>query len=383
MTALSRSTLAATALAVSASAALAMAPAADAASFKLVRVKAGLGQALYVTHAPGEKNRLFIVNQNGTIRILDRGRLRATPFLNLRGRISSGGERGLLGLAFHPRYARNGKFYVNYTDRSGNTQIVEFRRRNKNRARTSGRRLLTVRQPFGNHNGGHIAFGPDGFLYIGTGDGGGGGDPLRAGQNVNTLLGKLLRIDVNGRAGRRQFRIPRSNPFRTKPGRPEIYAYGLRNPWRFSFDRARGDLWIGDVGQNRVEEISFRLKGRGRGANFGWNAFEGRQRFGGAKRGSRHIPPVAEHTHGSGVCSITGGYVYRGKKVPALRGRYVYSDFCSGQIFTMRAGPRPGGVRDDSGKVGVRLSGVKSFGESLDGTLYVIANGALYRFVKA
>jgi glucose/arabinose dehydrogenase len=355
---------------------------AAAAGFKLQRVKAGLPSALYVTHAPGESNRLFIVNQNGTIRILQRGRLLPGSFLNLRSRISSGGERGLLGLAFHPRYQRNGKFYVNYTDRRGNTQIVEFRRRTKNRSRTSGRRLLTVRQPFSNHNGGALAFGPDGFLYIATGDGGGGGDPLRAGQNVRSLLGKLLRIDVNGRSRGRQFRIPKGNPFRTRPGRPEIYSYGLRNPWRFSFDRARGDLWIGDVGQNRREEISFRPKGRGRGANFGWNAFEGRSRFGGALRGSRHIPPVAEYGHGEG-CSVTGGYVYRGRKVPALRGRYVYGDFCTGKVWTMRAGPRPGGARDDTDRLGVRLGGLKSFGESRDGTLYVIANSALYRFIRS
>jgi glucose/arabinose dehydrogenase len=355
---------------------------ADAAGFKLQRVTGGLPQALYVTHAPGEANRLFIVNQDGTIRILQRGRLLPGAFLNLRGRISSGGERGLLGLAFHPRYRANGKFYVNYTDRAGNTRIVEFRRRTRNRARTSGRVLMTIRQPFSNHNGGHLAFGPDGFLYIGTGDGGSAGDPLRAAQNVRSLLGKLLRIDVNGRTRTRRYRIPRTNPFRARPGRPEVYSYGLRNPWRFSFDRARGDLWIGDVGQNALEEIDYRPRGRGRGANFGWNAFEGRSRFGGALRGSRHIPPVAQYSHASG-CSVTGGYVYRGRRVPALRGRYVYGDFCTGRVWTMRAGPRPGGVRDDTGRLGVSLSGLKSFGESGDGTIYVIANSRLYRFVRS
>jgi len=355
---------------------------ADAAGFKLKRVKAGLPSALYVTHAPGESNRLFIVNQNGTIRILQRGKLLSGNFLNLRGRISSGSERGLLGLAFHPKYKTNGKFYVNYTDRGGNTQVVEFRRRTKNRARTSGRRLLTIRQPFSNHNGGALNFGPDGFLYIATGDGGSGGDPLGSGQNVRSLLGKLLRIDVNGKSGSRQYRIPRGNPFRTRAGAPEIYSYGLRNPWRFSFDRARGDLWIGDVGQNSREEIDYRARGKGRGANFGWAAFEGRQRFGGSLRGSRHIPPVAEYGHGSG-CSVTGGYVYRGKRVPALRGRYVYGDFCTGKVWTMRAGPRPRGAREDTRRLGVRLGGLKSFGESRDGTIYVIANSALYRFVRA
>ena len=355
---------------------------ADAAGFKLQRVKSGLPSALYVTHAPGESNRLFIVNQNGTIRVLQRGRLLPGNFLNLRRRISSGGERGLLGLAFHPRYARNGKFYVNYTDRAGNTRVVEFRRRTRNRARTRGRVLLTIRQPFSNHNGGALAFGPDGFLYIATGDGGSAGDPLGSGQDVTSLLGKLLRIDVNGRAGGRQYRIPRGNPFRTRAGRPEIYSYGLRNPWRFSFDRVRGDLWIGDVGQNAVEEIDFRPKGRGRGANFGWAAFEGRARFRGGLRGGPHIRPVAQYGHSAG-CSVTGGYVYRGRKVPALRGRYVYGDFCTGRVWTMRAGPRPGGVRNDTGRLGVRLGGLKSFGESRDGTIYVLANSSLYRFVRA
>ncbi len=348
---------------------------------RLTRVAGGLGDALYVTGAPGAANRLFVVQQSGRIRILERGRLAARPFLDVSGRVSSGGERGLLGLAFHPGYARTGRFFVNYTDRAGTTRVVEFRRAGARRADPrSARVLLSIRQPYANHNGGHLAFGPDGMLYIATGDGGSGGDPHGNGQRTDTLLGKLLRIDVDGRSRGRGYRIPAGNPFARGGGRPEIYSYGLRNPWRFSFDRARGDLWIGDVGQNAVEEIDFRPRGRGAGANFGWNAFEGRSPYpgGGPVRGSRPIAPVAQYSHSSG-CSVTGGYVARGPRAGGLRGRYVYADFCSGRVWSMRAGPRPGAVREETGRLGARLGNVTSFGEGLNGDLYVIGNGALHR----
>jgi glucose/arabinose dehydrogenase len=364
-------------------AALAWAAQADAASYEVKRVKSGLSSAVYVTGAPGQANRLFIVQQGGRIRILERGRLLPGSFLNLSGRVSSGGEQGLLGLAFHPRYATNGRFFVNYTDRSGDTRIVEFRRRTKNRARTSGRVLLMIRQPYANHNGGQLAFGPDGLLHIGTGDGGSGGDPENRAQDLDSLLGKILRIDIDGRSPGLQYRIPEGNPFRGA-GRGEIYAYGLRNPWRFSFDRARGDIWIGDVGQNAIEEIDFARNGRARGANFGWNAFEGRSGYGGRLRpGSTHRRPVAQYSHASGSCSVTGGYVYRGTKVPALRGRYVFADYCSGRVWSMRAGPNPGGLRQDTRRIGTAVGNVTSFGEGNDGTLYLIgqAGGTLYRFV--
>ena len=349
---------------------------------RLARVRGGLGDALYVTGAPGEPGRLFIVQQSGRILILDHGRLRPRPFLDVSGIISSGGERGLLGLAFHPGYASNGRFYVNYTDRAGDTRVVEYRRASADRADPgSARVLLGIKQPFPNHNGGALQFGPDGDLYIGTGDGGSGGDPLGNGQNVNSLLGKLLRIDVDARTGSLPYGIPPGNPFASGRGRREIYAYGLRNPWRFSFDRLTGDLWIGDVGQNDVEEIDYRAKGTGAGVNFGWNAFEGRRPFkgAGAVRGVRPTPPVAQYTHAVG-CSVTGGYVYRGTRARALVGRYVYADFCSGTVWSMRAGPRPGGVRQETG-LGPALSNVTSFGQALNGDLYVIAGGVLYRFV--
>ncbi len=353
------------------------------ARYRLARVSSGLGDALYVTAAPGQANRLYIVQQSGRILIQQRGRLRGRPFLDVSSSISSGGERGLLGLAFHPRYASNGRFYVYFTNRGGDTRVVEYRRSNANVANPrSARTLVSIDQPFENHNGGAIAFGPDGYLYIATGDGGSGGDPNGNAQNTDSLLGKLLRIDVNGRSAGLPYRIPPGNPFASRSGRPEIYSYGLRNPWRFSFDRRRGDLWIGDVGQGNLEEVDFRRKGRARGVNFGWNAFEGRSSFKGASaaRGAKPVGPVAQYSHASG-CSITGGYVYRGKRAKGLVGRYLYADFCSGRVWSMRAGPRPGGVREETKRLGVRLSNVTSFGEGLGGDLYVLADGSLYRFV--
>ncbi len=382
------------AAAIGGSVLLAFAPGVSASTpgVKLKPLNRGLGDALLVTHAPGEKNRLYVVQQSGKIRVIQRGRLLGRPFLDVSGRISRGGERGLLGLAFHPRYARNGRFFVNYTDRSGATRVVEFRRGTRrvrgkirptvNRARQRPHRtLMRIGQPFSNHNGGHLAFGRDGMLYVGTGDGGSGGDPGGRAQRLNSLLGKILRVDVNGRTRRNAYRIPKNNPFRgSRSARPEIWISGVRNPWRFSFDRARGDLWIGDVGQNAREEIDFLTPRRARGANLGWNAFEGSRRFGGVVRGRKPIGPVAEYSHNQG-CSVTGGYVYRGKTVPRLRGRYIYGDFCSGRIWTMRAGPKPGGVRLET-NLGQRVGNITSFGEGADGTVYLLAGGRLYRFVR-
>jgi glucose/arabinose dehydrogenase len=356
---------------------------ARAGGYRLVKVAGGLNDALLVTSAPGQPGRLYVVQQSGRVRTFVKGRATGT-FLNVSGLISSGGERGLLGLAFHPRYARNGRFFVDYTDTAGNTRVVEYRRGRSGRANpSSARLLLRIAQPFPNHNGGHLAFGPDRMLYVGTGDGGSGGDPQGNGQSRDTLLGKLLRIDVDSRTGGRPYGIPRGNPFAAGGGRPEVYAYGLRNPWRYSFDRARGDLWIGDVGQNAIEEVDFRRRGTGAGVNFGWNAFEGRAAFsgGGPVRGRAPTRPVAQYSHSKG-CSVTGGYVYRGTKVPALRGRYVFADYCSGRVWTMRAGPSPGGLREDTGRLGPKLTTVTSFGEGPAGELYVIANRSLYRFAR-
>jgi glucose/arabinose dehydrogenase len=350
--------------------------------FRLARVAGGLGDALLVTSAPGQPGRLYVVQQSGRIRILERGRMRGT-FINLSSLVIASGEQGLLGLAFHPGYARNGRFFVYYTDRSADNRVVEYRRASATRGNPgSARPLLVMDDPYSNHNGGHLAFGPDGYLYIGTGDGGSGGDPHGNGQSSDTLLGKLLRIDVDSRSDGRPYGIPDGNPYTGGGGRPEIYSYGLRNPWRFSFDRRLGDLWIGDVGQGAFEEIDYRRAGTGAGVNFGWNAFEGRSRYGGAVRGRSPVGPVAQYTHGGGNCSVTGGHVYRGSKVPALRGRYAFADYCSGRLWTMRAGPRPGDLREETGRLGVSLSNVTSFGEGLAGELYVIGNGALYRFAS-
>jgi glucose/arabinose dehydrogenase len=345
---------------------------------QLVRVAGNLDDALYVTPAPGDSSRLFVVRQGGRIEVLTKGTRRARPLIDVSSRITAGGEQGLLGLAFHPGYAKNGRFFVDYTNTSGDTRVVEFRANPKTAVAkpASARVVLKVDQPFANHNGGMVTFGPDGKLYVGLGDGGGGGDPLASGQRVDTLLGKILRLDVDGR---RPYAIPADNPFRGQAGaRGEIWTYGARNPWRFSFDRASGDLWIGDVGQGDIEEID-RIPAKTGGVNLGWNAFEGSRSFGGKAKGATPTPPVAEYTHDDGV-SVTGGYVYRGSRVPYLAGRYVYADYSSGRIWSMRAGDSPGDVRDETGNLGTKLSGISSFGEGTTGELYVIGNGALYRF---
>jgi glucose/arabinose dehydrogenase len=252
---------------------------------QLVRVAGNLDDALYVTPAPGDSSRLYVVRQGGRIEVLTKGTRRTRPFIDISSRITAGGEQGLLGLAFHPRYAKNGRFFVDYTNTSGDTRIVEFRANPKTGVARPGsaRVVLAVDQPFANHNGGMVTFGPDGKLYVGFGDGGGGGDPLGSGQRVDTLLGKILRLDVDGR---RPYAVPADNPFRGQTGaRGEIWTYGVRNPWRFSFDRSNGDLWIGDVGQGDIEEID-RIPATTGGVNLGWNAFEGSRSFGGKVKGA-------------------------------------------------------------------------------------------------
>ena len=364
---------------------LALAATAPAMGARLTQTATGFDRALLIT-APSGDDRLFVVEQGGKIRIvrLD-GTVASRPFLDVSSLVSGGGEQGLLGLAFHPRYATNGRFFVDYTNRAGSTVVAEFGvsgdRDVANAA--SRRRLMLISQPFENHNGGMVAFGPDGFLYIGMGDGGSGGDPGNRAQNLATPLGKILRIDVNGRTTTRGYKIPVSNPFRTRRGaRPEIFSLGVRNPWRFSFDRARPDLWIGDVGQNAIEEIDFATLKRARGANFGWNRFEARSRFSDVPLSAgRLIQPIAQYKHGPG-CSVTGGYVYRGPSIPELDGRYIFSDFCSSQVWSMRAGPTPGGLRDISSSLGMRLpsAGVRGFGEGSDGRLYVTTGETVWRF---
>lgn len=336
-----------------------------------------LDDPVAITHA-GD-SRLFITLQAGRILIHDGAQLLPTPFLDIRTIVRSGGERGLLGLAFHPRYAENGFFFVNYTDLSGNTVVARYRvSADPNRADSSTRKqILFIVQPFANHNGGEIRFGRDGYLYIGMGDGGSGGDPGNRAQDLSALLGKMLRIDVdNGDP----YAIPPSNPFvGNSSARPEIWATGMRNPWRFSFDRDSGDLWIADVGQGNWEEVDFQPAASIGGENYGWRLMEGTHCFTPSSNCNpgNLVLPVIEYDHSGGACSVTGGYVYRGSRHPRLHGMYFYGDFCNGRIW--------GAVRNSAGEVTVRsLSdtafSISAFGEDLNGELYVAHyGGAVYR----
>ena len=341
----------------------------------------GLDAAVAAVARPGD-GRLYVVEQDGRILVVDSGGTRPEPFLDLRGEVAAQGEQGLLGLAFHPDHADNGLLYVNHTGRDGTTRIVEFRAAAGGEvvAAGSARELLTVEQPFANHNGGGLAFGDDGYLYIGLGDGGSGGDPLDAGQRTDTLLGKMLRIDVDGRDGGRPYAIPPDNPFAGGGGAPEIWALGLRNPWRFSFDPADGSLWIGDVGQNAVEEIDRIPAGAG-GLNLGWARFEGSERFSDGALADHHLP-IAEYSHDRG-CSVTGGHVYRGETVPMLAGRYVYGDFCSGRVWALEADAlgEPQEILADAR--GDLANALTSFGVDASGELLIVARSAVYRIVVA
>lgn len=342
-------------------------------------VAEGLRDPVALAVAPGDA-RLFVVEQIGRIRVIERGRLLAEPFLDLRDRLSSGGERGLLGLAFHPGFARNGQFFVNYTDPAGDTRVVRYTvaAGGAKADVSSARLILRVEQPWANHNGGHLAFGPDGRLYVGLGDGGSGGDPQDNGQNLGTLLGKMLRLDVDRGS---PYAIPADNPFRTRAGvRPEIWALGLRNPWRYSFDRATGELWIADVGQNRWEEIHVAPAGAA-GLNYGWRRLEGSHPFRGATPADSMQRPIVEYSHDDG-CSITGGFVYRGRAVSALSGAYVFSDYCQGWLRSFR---RVGGRPADFTEWDVRpLGAVTTFGEDAAGELLVATmEGRIYRIVAS
>ena len=283
--------------------------------------------------------RVFVVEQPGVVWIIQNGQRRPEPFLDIRDRVGNReSEQGLLGLAFHPEFAQNGAFFVNYTDLQGDTVVARYRVEPATANRADPAReeiLLQVDQPYGNHNGGHLAFGPDGYLYIGLGDGGAAGDPEDRAQNLDSLLGKMLRIAVD--AGP-PYGIPPDNPFADgQGGRPEIWAWGLRNPWRYAFDRATGDLYIADVGQNKWEEIDFWPAGAGGGANFGWDYYEGFHPYEDEPPpGVTLVFPVAEYGHDQG-CSVTGGEVYRGRALPEMTGIYLYGDFCTGRIWGLRA----------------------------------------------
>ncbi|MDP9377248.1 MAG: PQQ-dependent sugar dehydrogenase [Actinomycetota bacterium] len=337
---------------------------------------------LGVTAPPGDEERIFVTEQGGRIWVVKRGRRLKSPFLDLTGKTDAGGERGLLGLAFAPDYAKTGRFYVNYTDTNGDTRVVEYRRASADRADPgTARQVLFQDQPEPNHNGGHLAFGPDKLLYIGLGDGGGAGDRHgRRGnaQDLGSLLGKILRIDPREGPNGRRYRIPKDNPFVGRAGaRGEIYAYGLRNPWRFSFDRETDDLSIGDVGQSEVEEVDFVRNGKGRGANFGWRPFEGTRRYTSGESAPGHVKPVLSHGHDAGWCSVTGGVVVRDRELPALYGRYVYGDFCKPVIYSAKLkAPRARDVRASR----LRVTSLSSFGEDARGRVYAASlAGPVYR----
>ena len=346
---------------------------ADPDHLRLVAFASGLNRPINVTNAGDGSNRLFVNEQDGVIRVVEPdGALRSEPFLDIRRLVLSGGERGLLGLAFHPDFPAQPRIYVDYTRvPDGATVIAEFHATADRADLASERVVMLIPQPFANHNGGQLAFGPDGYLYIGMGDGGSGGDPFGNGQNTHALLGKILRIDVDGQpATGKAYAIPHDNPFapagiRPGAGAPEVWAYGLRNPWRFSFDSANGDLYIGDVGQSAWEEIDRQPADSRGGENYGWNQMEGDHCYRPGCNPSLYIKPIAEYGHDQ-VCAVIGGYVYRGSRQPSLRGVYVFSDNCSGILWTLQvdAGRLAPKVVLDSG------SSISSFGVGDDGEIY-------------
>jgi glucose/arabinose dehydrogenase len=355
---------------------------------RLEQVAKGLQQPIWLTH--DKTDRIFIVEQEGRVRLMENGTVAKQPYLDIVDRVASGGECGLLGLAFHPDFARNGRLFVNYTHRPERrklvTRIAEFTADPKS-ARVdpaSERVLLTFDQPYPNHNGGHVEFGPDGMLYIATGDGGAANDPHNAGQRTDTLLAKILRVDVDAKSSELPYGIPMDNPFVGRGGaRPEIWCWGLRNPWRFTFDRETGTCYTGDVGQNLYEELDVLVKG----GNYGWREREGLHAFEGGRSSSEFIDPIAEYGRDKGQ-SVTGGVVYRGTQSPALRGIYLYADYASGRFWGLKyengkvtAGPEELNVTRDGRPVLNRIQPA-AFAEDAAGEVYVCDHqGGIYRIV--
>jgi glucose/arabinose dehydrogenase len=333
----------------------------------LQKVVDDLQNPVHVAVAPGEPDRLYVVEQTGAIRIVENGDLRPDPFLDVSNDIQSGGEQGLLSVAFHPSYEQDGRLFVDYTDPSGNTRVVEYHVNEERTAADPGtaRVILAVEQPYSNHNGGQLVFGPDGLLYVGMGDGGGGGDPENRAQDLSERLGKILRLDVDA-----------------SDSDWETVAYGLRNPWRFSFDRENGDLYIADVGQSSQEEIDYLPRSMEGLVNFGWDVFEGKLPYEDKEPNpaGRLVGPVAVYGRDGG-CSVTGGFVYRGEAIPRIQGRYFYGDYCSGTIWSFRIA---GGKATELRREPFRVEGLSSFGEDASGELYLAAlSGTIYRLAAS
>jgi len=364
------------ALLLTAGMALAVPGDAPAHGIRLTEIAGGFDHPVHVSGAPGD-SRLFVVEQHGRIRTIENGRVLPDPFLDLGDEVSRGSERGLLSVAFHPRFAENGLLFVNYTDRRGDTRVVRYAvSPDRSHADPSTAKLiLTVEQPYANHNGGHLLFGPDGMLYIPLGDGGAGGDPGNRAQDLHTLLGKLLRIDVDHGD---PYQVPDDNPFvHTAGARPEIWALGLRNPWRIAFDRESGLLYIADVGQNQWEEVDV-VRATRAGLNYGWRLFEGNHDYHREPNEPRDlIFPLIEYSHSEG-CSITGGVVYRGARVRILRGAYLYADYCRGWLRSFRV---DGGRAVERHEWRVKSPGpISSFGVDDSNEVYVVGyEGKIYR----
>jgi glucose/arabinose dehydrogenase len=347
-------------------------PPLDSLTPRLLPFASGFNKPVFLTHAGDGSGRLFVVEQAGRILVIKEGDVLATPFLDIVSIVGSdANEQGLLSVAFHPDYARNGLFFVNYTNRQGDTTIARFQvSDNPDMADpNSAKILLTIGQPYANHNGGQLTFGPDGYLYVGMGDGGAANDPHDNGQNLNTLLGKVLRLDVDNAD---PYGVPQNNPFVNRSDtRPEIWSYGWRNPWRFSFDQATGDMYIADVGQNQYEEVHVELTGTPGGQNYGWRLMEGLHCFNPQNCDPASLEvvlPIVEYDHSQG-CSVTGGYVYRGSDFPALTGIYFYGDYCSGIVWGLRR--EANGSWAQAQLLQARAN-ISSFGQDEAGEVYLV-----------
>ena len=352
---------------------------------RLEKLVDGLDHPVQMVDPNDGTGRFFIVEKTGKIRIFKDGKLADQPFLDITNQVSTGLEQGLLSMAFHPNFAKNGEFFIDYTDTKGNTQVERWSvsKSDANAADPQSKKtILTVDQPYPNHNGGLLLFGPDGMLYIGLGDGGSEGDPQHNGQNLDTLLSKILRIDVDTTTANLAYGIPKDNPFVNKAGaRPETWAWGLRNPWRFSFDKKTGDLLIGDVGQDTYEEADFDPAGKG-GLNFGWSIMEADSCYKASTCDQSGLTlPFFWYSHKVGGCSITGGYVYRGTKIKGLDGTYLAADYCSGLLWQVHPDGKGGSTVDEPISTGTTPS---SFAEDASGELYLIdLQGAIYKIMAA